>query len=120
MKQSKTGSAIEAISGTLLGLVVALVSQWVIFPLYGIHVSHAVDIQIVLWFTMISVVRSYLVRRMFTSSAWIDWLTVRKLNKFMRQREREMRGPSLSTESRCGCGCGAPAPRVGSLVDEHV
>jgi hypothetical protein len=48
-----------------LGYGVALASQLVIFPLYGIHVPLSSNIAIGLWFTVVSLVRSYCIRRWF-------------------------------------------------------
>jgi hypothetical protein len=68
MQQSKRTSAIEALVNIVLGVGVALGSQYVVFPLVGIHdVSHSVHIQITAWFTAISFARSYLIRRFFAT-----------------------------------------------------
>lgn len=63
--QSRLGSFIESTSNVLLGLVVAILAQMVIFPLYGITTTFATNLQIALWFTVISIIRSYAVRRFF-------------------------------------------------------
>lgn len=70
MSQSKSASAAEAVVNTMIGLGVALLAQRVIFPLYGIHNSYETDLQIVLWFTIISVARSYLLRRAWNAEWW--------------------------------------------------
>lgn len=63
--QSRRWSLIEAVANVLVGLGVSLVSQLVIFHLYGVELSLAQNLKIVLWFTLISIVRSYLLRRIF-------------------------------------------------------
>ena len=63
--QSKLGSAVEAIANVLVGVAVSFVSQLIIFKAYGIEVSTATNIQITGYFTLISLVRSYLLRRLF-------------------------------------------------------
>lgn len=68
MSQSRLGSAVETIFGTLIAMVIALGAQVVIFPWYGLHPSMQQNIGIVLMFTAISMVRSYFVRRLFN---WI-------------------------------------------------
>lgn len=67
--QSKTHSIIEVCCSTAFGFLIAYLSQVLIFPLYGIHTSHATNLQITAWFTLISVLRSYLFRRLFNSLA---------------------------------------------------
>ena len=63
--QSKTQSALESCASTAIGYLVALASQIVIFPLFGMRVSLSDNLLIGLYFTAISIARSYCVRRMF-------------------------------------------------------
>lgn len=65
MTQSRKQSAVEALVNIAVGFVVALVSQLVIFPLYGVYVPLSTDLVITAWFTVISLARSYLLRRFF-------------------------------------------------------
>lgn len=65
MGQTRWSSFMESCLNIAVGFGVALVSQLVIFPMYGIHVPLSVDIYITLWFTLISLVRSYCLRRWF-------------------------------------------------------
>lgn len=67
MNQSKLGSLIEAGINTAIGFVVALASQIVVFPMFGIHVPIQTNLGIGAWFTVISVARSYVVRRWFNA-----------------------------------------------------
>lgn len=67
MSQSRKGSLIEAFANIAVGFGVALVSQIVIFPFYDVHVPLSTDLVITCWFTVISLVRSYLLRRFFNS-----------------------------------------------------
>lgn len=67
MNQTKIGSLIEACANTAIGLVVAFISQLVIFPLVGIHVPLATNIEISIYFTLVSVARSYVLRRWFNA-----------------------------------------------------
>jgi hypothetical protein len=64
--QSKFFSLIEALTNTAVGFVVALLSQLMVFPCFGIHLGTLQNLQIVGIFTAISVARSYLIRRFFT------------------------------------------------------
>ena len=65
MQQTKLGSFYESIINIAIGAIVALVSQMLVFPLYGIEVSLNVNLGIMAWFTAISVIRSYVIRRWF-------------------------------------------------------
>lgn len=69
MSQSRFGSLLESVTNVAIGYAVALVSQVVIFPLYGIHVPMATNIAIGLWFTAVSIARSYVLRRWFNRRA---------------------------------------------------
>lgn len=63
--QTRKWSVIEALTNVSVGFVVSLVSQLVIFHLYGIRLALMDNIAITLWFTLISIVRSYVLRRAF-------------------------------------------------------
>lgn len=69
--QTRLESLIESISNTAVGYVIALISQLLIYPLYGIHVSLGANMSIVAWFTLISIARSYLTRRWFNRKSEI-------------------------------------------------
>lgn len=64
--QSKTHSMIESIVNVVVGYAVAIISQILIFPLFGIHATVRDNLLIGLWFTVISIIRSYALRRIFT------------------------------------------------------
>ena len=68
--QLKRHSLLESIINVAVGYGVALASQIVIFPLYGMEVPLSANIQIGVWFTVISIVRSYVLRRAF--NRWTD------------------------------------------------
>lgn len=63
--QSRYQSFIEALLNVLIGYVVALASQLLIFPLFEIKVSFTENLLIGGYFTIISIVRSYAIRRWF-------------------------------------------------------
>ena len=67
MEQSKLGSLYESIINIVLGAGVALVSQLLVFPMYGIDVPLSTNLGIMAWFTLISVARSYVIRRWFNA-----------------------------------------------------
>lgn len=63
--QSRRMSMIETLVSIAIGLVVSLLSQLLIFRLYDIHLALSTNLVITLYFTVISIVRSYAVRRFF-------------------------------------------------------
>jgi len=67
MEQSRLGSLIESGMNIAIGYGVALLSQIVVFPLFDIQVSLATNLWIGAWFTLISLARSYIIRRWFNS-----------------------------------------------------
>lgn len=69
--QSRLGSFGEALTNVLIGYGVAVASQQIIYPHYGIHVPLPTHFEVALWFTAVSIVRSYLLRRLF------NWVTTK-------------------------------------------
>lgn len=63
--QSRRASFVEACLNVAVGYGVALASQLVILPMYGVHLSLADNAAIGLWFTLVSIGRSYVLRRWF-------------------------------------------------------
>jgi len=58
-------SMIESISNVIAGYIVAFISQLIIFPFFDIAVSFEKNIYISLWFTGVSLLRSFILRRIF-------------------------------------------------------
>lgn len=67
MQQTKIESLVESAVNVLIGYFVALISQIILFPIFGIVVPLATNLWIGLWFTVISFVRSYMIRRWFNA-----------------------------------------------------
>lgn len=67
MRQSKRHSFIESSANIAVGYLVGLGSQMLILPLFGIHISIKDNLLMSLYFTIISFVRSYALRRWFTA-----------------------------------------------------
>ncbi len=67
MNQTRLGSFIESLMNIVIGFVVALISQTIIFPMFDIYVSMTTHLAISAWFTAISLVRSYIIRRWFNA-----------------------------------------------------
>jgi hypothetical protein len=56
---------VETVTGTAIGYTVAVVSQIIIFPFFDINLPVESNMVIALWFTVISLLRGYWVRRLF-------------------------------------------------------
>ena len=69
MKQTRLGSFIESLMNIVLGYGVAIASQLLIFPMFDIHIPLSSNLGIGAWFTVISIIRSYTIRRYF--NAWL-------------------------------------------------
>ncbi len=65
MKQSRLMSLVESLANVLVGYGVAVVTQMVVFPLFGLAVTVTENLLIGLIFTVVSIVRSYALRRGF-------------------------------------------------------
>jgi hypothetical protein len=63
--QSRRLSLIEAITNVAVGYVLAVITQIVVFPWFGIHASLGENLAIGSIFTGISLLRSYALRRLF-------------------------------------------------------
>jgi hypothetical protein len=67
MTQTRLASFIEAAASTAIGYVVALLSQLIILPAFGVHLPLSSNLAIGAWFTLVSLVRSYTLRRWFNA-----------------------------------------------------
>jgi hypothetical protein len=65
VKQSRLMSFVEALANVAVGYSVAVVTQILIFPVFGLHTTLAQNLQMGAAFTGISIVRSFLLRRAF-------------------------------------------------------
>jgi len=65
VKQLRWMWLLEAVTNVLVGYGVAVATQWAVFPLFGLHATLQQNLLIGLIFTAVSLVRSYLLRRVF-------------------------------------------------------
>lgn len=65
MSQTPKQSMLEAVVNTTSGYLISLVTQVAVFPLFGIHLALGQNMLLVGLFTAISIVRSYVWRRIF-------------------------------------------------------
>ena len=66
MTQSRRLSLIEAFTNVAVGYVLAVVTQILVFPWFGIHPSFGENLALGRAFTATSLIRGYALRRLFT------------------------------------------------------
>lgn len=64
--QSKKMSLVESLTNVAIGYSINCTAQALIFPHFGLHCSIRQNLSIGLIFTVISIARSYCLRRLFT------------------------------------------------------
>lgn len=67
MNQTRLGSFIEAWINVAIGFVINFVANLLILPLIGFHISVSQNLFIGVLYTVISVARSYVIRRWFNA-----------------------------------------------------
>jgi hypothetical protein len=67
--QTRAMSLVEAVANVVVGYGVAVVTQLMAFPLFGLRASLNQNLRIGLIFTNVSLVRSYALRRLFNLKA---------------------------------------------------
>ena len=65
MKQSRAMSLVEAFANVIVGYGVAVGTQMLVFPLFGLHTTLAENLTIGAIFTVVSIARSFALRRLF-------------------------------------------------------
>ncbi|KGB82785.1 hypothetical protein JT55_05935 [Rhodovulum sp. NI22] len=65
MKQSRLMSLVESITNVVVGYGVAVVTQILIFPVFGLHTTLAENLKMGAVFTLVSIARSFALRRVF-------------------------------------------------------
>lgn len=67
MTQSRKRSFVEAWANTLIGYVLNLLVQLAVYPFYGATFTLLENVQIGLIFMVVSIIRSYALRRAFNA-----------------------------------------------------
>ena len=67
MDQTRVGSLIEAGINVLIGFAINMAANFVILPLVGFEITLAQNLFIGVLYTLVSVARSYIVRRWFNA-----------------------------------------------------
>ena len=75
MRQTRLGSVWEAIQNILIGYFLSLISLYLILPPLGVESGHGQNLLISLYFTVLSFVRSYGIRR------WNEYKIMKEFKK---------------------------------------
>lgn len=67
MTQTRLGSLYEALMNVAIGFAINFVANFVILPLVGFHISVGQNFFIGVLYTIVSVARSYVIRRWFNA-----------------------------------------------------
>lgn len=65
MSQTRTMSAVESVANVAIGYGIAVATQAAVFPLFGIQATVTDHLAIGAIFTVVSLARSYVLRRVF-------------------------------------------------------
>ena len=65
MKQSRAMSYFEAIANVVIGYAVAVLTQILVFPVFGLHTTLIQNLKLGAAFTVVSIFRSFALRRLF-------------------------------------------------------
>ncbi|MFP7572343.1 hypothetical protein [Marivita sp. S2033] len=65
MKQSRAMSLVESVANVIVGYGVAVATQILVFPIFGLHTTLAQNLTMGAIFTIVSIGRSFALRRLF-------------------------------------------------------
>jgi hypothetical protein len=65
MSQSRAVSLVEALTNVVVGYALAVATQFAVFPLIGVEIRTRQMLVVGLVFTAVSIIRSYVLRRLF-------------------------------------------------------
>lgn len=91
MNQTRLGSLIEALANVVIGFGINWAANLLILPLFGFNVTGGQAFGIGCFFTVISIVRSYALRR---------WFNARLHQAAQQLANRAMAGPRTRTPER--------------------
>lgn len=69
--QSKTHSLLEAGANTLIGYIINIGVQLLVYPLYGAIFTLSQNLQLGLIFLVVSLARGYVLRRVFNRKTYV-------------------------------------------------
>ena len=65
MKQTRLMSLVESVANVIVGYGVAVVTQILVFPVFGLHTTLAQNLKIGAIVAVVSIARSFALRRVF-------------------------------------------------------
>jgi len=65
MKQSRAMSLVESVANVIVGYGVAVATQILVFPIFGLQTTLAQNLKMGAIFTVVSIARSFALRRVF-------------------------------------------------------
>ena len=65
MRQSRLMSLVEGVANVVVGLLLAVATQVVVFPVLGLQASLGQNVRLALVFTGVSLARGFVLRRLF-------------------------------------------------------
>lgn len=89
MKQSRAMSLVEAVVNVAVGYGVAVLTQILIFPMFGLHTTLVQNLKMGAVFTVVSIARSFALRRLFEA------IRVRSVPSQMKSRCSRTRAASF-------------------------
>lgn len=105
-RQSRRASLVEAVVNTAAGFVFSFAIQKILNHAYDVEMSNSTAAWFVFWFTVASIARSYVIRRLWTNEWWkvpVQKWRRRKVRKWaLRQLKREANyyGPDADPKAR--------------------
>ena len=70
MLQTKRQSLIETLTNVAIGYLISFIANMLVLPLFGYNINFTDGVLISIIFTIISIVRGYMVRRWFNSKEY--------------------------------------------------
>ena len=103
MKQTRLMSLVESVANVIVGYGVAVVTQILIFPIFGLHTTLAQNLKMGAIFTVVSIARSFALRRVFEAIRVDD--TIRRLindggDESLIARHAFLNAPNLGSAAR--------------------
>jgi hypothetical protein len=65
MRQSRLMSLVEAAANVVVGYGLAVLTQMLVFPMFGVRTTLGQNMALGVVFTVVSIMRSYMLRRLF-------------------------------------------------------
>ena len=79
MKQSRLMSLFESVANVIVGYGIAVMTQILVFPMFGLRTNLTQNLAMGLIFTVVSIARSYTLRRLFEAVRGEHLLDLRRV-----------------------------------------